>query len=299
MQPVLGLVPHRRLRAVDHLRRHLVAAVSGQAMHEDRVLGRLRHHLGVDLEGAERLLPLVCIVVAHRHPDIGHHAIGAARRLKRILAHLDVGALALRPIEQRGRRPERLRRSDPELEAEAGGGVHPGGGDIIGVADPGDCAAFDRPFQLLEGHHVGHHLAGMRPAGEPVDHRHGGVRGQLGQRLVRPGAQHDRVDIARQRPRGVGEGLAPAELHVLRIEHHRVAAELMHGDLERHPGAGRRLLEDHGEHGAGREPQALRRAALALDRRGHVDDGAQRLAVQMRRCRGSAWATWSFRRHVG
>ena len=40
MQAVLGLVPHRRLRAVDHLRRHLIAAMGGQAMHEDRILVR-------------------------------------------------------------------------------------------------------------------------------------------------------------------------------------------------------------------------------------------------------------------
>ena len=37
VQAVLGLVEHHRLRAVDHLVGHLLAAVGGQAVHEDRV----------------------------------------------------------------------------------------------------------------------------------------------------------------------------------------------------------------------------------------------------------------------
>ena len=52
---------------------------------------------------------------------------------------------------------------------------------------------------------------------EPVDHRHGGVRGKLEQRLVRSGAQHDRIDIARQHARGIGDGLAPPQLHVVAL----------------------------------------------------------------------------------
>src|SRR3989337_4312722 len=66
MQPVLGLLPHRRLRAVDHLRRHLVAAMGRQAMHEDRVLRRFFHHSAVDLTRTQRFRPLPRIVVAPR-----------------------------------------------------------------------------------------------------------------------------------------------------------------------------------------------------------------------------------------
>src|SRR5580698_1045718 len=37
MQPVLGLVEHHRVRAVDHLVGDLLATMGGQAVHEDRV----------------------------------------------------------------------------------------------------------------------------------------------------------------------------------------------------------------------------------------------------------------------
>jgi len=96
---------------------------------------------------------------------------------------------------------------------------------------------------------------------------------------MRAGAQHDGIDITRQSPRGIGERLTPAELHVQRIEYHGIPAELMHGDFEGDPGSGRGFLEDHGEHRVLLELQALRHAALALDRRGQVDNGAERLAV--------------------
>ena len=217
MQAVLGLVPHRRLRTVDHLRRHLIAAMGGEAMHEDRILVSFSNHLAIDLEGTERRIAPVSVIVAHRHPYIGRHAIGAPRGLKLVLAHLDLCALLLRPREQLGRRREILGRGDVEPEAEPRRSVHPGGSDIIGVPDPGNCAAFDRALQLLEGHDIGHDLAGMGAAGEPVDHGHARMRGQFGQSFLWPGAEHDRVDVARQHACGIGHGLSPPELHVLRI----------------------------------------------------------------------------------
>ena len=104
---------------------------------------------------------------------------------------------------------------------------------------------------LLEGHHVGHHLAGMRAPRQPVDHRHGGVARELDQRLVIEDADHDGVDIAREHARGVGDGLAAAELHLLAGEHDGVAAELAHRDVERDARARRRLVEDHRQRLAG------------------------------------------------
>ena len=58
-------------------------------------------------------------------------------------------------------------------------------------------------------------------------------------------ADHDGIDVARQHPRGIGDGLAAAELHLGAGQHDRFAAELSHADIERYPRAGRRLLEDH------------------------------------------------------
>ena len=44
--------------------------------------------------------------------------------------------------------------------------------------------AVDAALVLLEGHHVGHHLAGVGEPGQPVDHRHGRVARKLDQRLI-------------------------------------------------------------------------------------------------------------------
>ena len=126
---------------------------------------------------------------------------------------------------------------------------------------------------LLEGHHVGHHLARMRTPGQAVDHRDSGVARQLGERLGVERADHDGVDVTRQHARGVGQRLAAAELHFLGRQQNGVAAELAHGDLERDAGARRRPLEDHRQGLAGE--RAFGAAALGLhDARG-IDDLAQ------------------------
>src|SRR5258705_469953 len=80
----------------------------------------------------------------------------------------------------------------------------------------------------------------------------------------------------RERPRGVGDSLAAAELHVVAGERDRFAAELTHGDVEGDARAGRGPVEDHGERTA-RERAGAR--ALALELRLHgaarLDHGAQ------------------------
>ena len=43
MQPVLGLVEHKGLRAVDDVVGDLLAAMGGKAMQEDRVPRRMPH----------------------------------------------------------------------------------------------------------------------------------------------------------------------------------------------------------------------------------------------------------------
>src|SRR6266481_6857249 len=104
---------------------------------------------------------------------------------------------------------------------------------------------------LFEGHEVRHHLARMRTPRQPVDDGHGGVGRQLEQRLMIENTDHDGIDITRQHARGVGDGLAAAELHLGAGQHDRFTAELAHADVERHAGAGRGPLEDHRERLAG------------------------------------------------
>ena len=65
MQPILGLIEHHRLRAVDHFRRHLLAAVGGQAVHEDGLGPRKPHKPGIDLIGLEQIVTAGCIGIMH------------------------------------------------------------------------------------------------------------------------------------------------------------------------------------------------------------------------------------------
>ena len=191
------------------------------------------------------------------------------------------------PVEQHFFGLELRRRRDPQLEVEALGGVHPGGQHVVGVAGPGHGAAADRAAMLLEGHHVGHHLAGMRAPRQAVDHRHGGVLAPAPSALVIERADHDGVDVARQHARGVGDGLAAAELHLLAGQHDRLAAELAHADVERHARARRRLVEDHRQRLAG---ERLRRGAAArcvFMARLVVDDAAQLAGRDVDRDRGN------------
>ncbi len=177
-------------------------------------------------------------------------------------------------MQRRARRQLR-RGGDVQREVEALRGMDPGGQHIVGIAGPGDGAPADRPLVLLEGHDVGHDLARMREPRQAVDHRHGGIGRKLGQRIVVEDADHDGVDIARQHPRGVGDGLAAAELHLGAGEHDGLAAELAHRHVEGDAGAGRGLLEHHGQHLAGERLLGRHRLAAALEVARQVDQIAQ------------------------
>jgi hypothetical protein len=71
------------------------------------------------------------------------------------------------------------------------------------------------------------------------------------------GADHDRIDVARQDLGGVADGLGAAELHFGAGQEQRLAAELAHADIEGDAGAGRGLFEDHRQHLAGERLVAL------------------------------------------
>ncbi len=154
------------------------------------------------------------------------------------------------------------------------------GADVVAVARPDHLATPDRPAMLLEGHHVGHDLAGMAGVRQTVDHRHRGVFRQFGERRLLEGPDHDQVDIAREHAGGVGDGLAVAELHLAAREHQRLAAHLPDADIEAHPGPGRGFLEDQGDHAAGQRLVRIRGAARGAAARrlhlaGPIEDRAQ------------------------
>ncbi len=95
-------------------------------------------------------------------------------------------------------------------------------------------------------------------------------------------ADHDGVDVARQHARGVGQRLAAAELHFLAGEHDHVAAQVMHGDVERDPRAGRRLVEDHRQRPPRKRPaHGEPRAARLFQRARQIDHAPQIARLQL------------------
>ena len=92
VQAVFRFVEHDRLGPVDHLVGHLLAAMGGQAMHEDRVRRGVAHELGVDLIGREQIVAPALVLVAHRHPAVRDDRRRVLRRRHRIDADGDVRA---------------------------------------------------------------------------------------------------------------------------------------------------------------------------------------------------------------
>src|SRR5258708_6258226 len=132
---------------------------------------------------------------------------------------------------------------------------------------------------VLEGPQVRHDLAGVRAPRQPVDDGHGGMRRKLQQCIMVEDADHDRIDVTRQHARGIGDGLAAAELHFRTRQHDGLAAELTHADVERHPRSGRWPLENHRQCLAFERLVDLMRLLLRL----HGDAGRQHVAQFLRR----------------
>ena len=143
---------------------------------------------------------------------------------------------------------------------------------VVAVADVGEGAALEVALELAQRLQVGQRLAGMGEVGERVDDRHVGTGGQLLEPVLAEGAHHDGVDVAAQHCGGVAQRFAAAELGGARVDDHRVAAELVDADLERHPGAGGGLLEDDGDAAPGQRaasasPGPSRRRAFSASAR--------------------------------
>ena len=212
VEAVFGAVEDDGLRAVDDFGGDFLPAVGGEAMHEDGVGGGLVHQALVDLVGGEEVVAADGRVVVHADPCVGDNATGASDGGSRVVGQFDAGALAAGPVEEFLGGAAEFGGGDAEGEAEADGGLDPGAGDVVAVAYPSDDLACDGAAMLLEGHDVGHELAGVAHVGEAVDDGDRGVGGEFVQAGHVVGPEHDGVDVAREDAGGVGDGFAAAEL---------------------------------------------------------------------------------------
>ena len=140
---------------------------------------------------------------------------------------------------------------------------------VGGVADVGEGDAVEAAGVLEDGERVAHALTGVPVGVHAVDDRHGRPGGELVDGLVLLGADLDGRVVLRQRPRGVGDGLAAGQVDLAGAQVEGVAAELGEAVLEADARARGGGLEDHRQVLAGEEgrERALFQSALSFTER--------------------------------
>ena len=105
VQAIFSLLEDNRVRAIGHIIGNLIAAMRGQAMHDDHVVFGSAYKLRVDLKGAQQLYaPISIIFLAHAHPGISIDYICRFDGSARIVEHFDSGIAAV-GTGAGGRRP--------------------------------------------------------------------------------------------------------------------------------------------------------------------------------------------------
>ena len=260
-----------------------------QAVHEERVLVCLIHQRLVDLIGLEDVVATRLVLLVHRHPRIGDDDISAGDRPFGVVAEHDLAAIVAGPVEELVMRLGAHWHGHVHFVAEPRRAFDERVQHVVAVTRPGDGLAFDRTAMLLEGHQVGHDLAGMGIVGQRVDNRHGGVLGHFPHAVVIGGADHDRIDIARQDTCRIADRLGAAELHFRAGQEERLAAELAHADIEGDAGAGGRLFENHCQHLAGERLVSLAGLEGLLAAFRVVENGAKILRRNRRKIQEMLW----------
>lgn len=90
VEPVLGLIPDRRLLPVQHLRRDFLAVVGGKAVEDDRLPSCGAKKVGIDpVAGEINAAACVLAFVPHARPDVGVEGIRPGHGLLRVADELD------------------------------------------------------------------------------------------------------------------------------------------------------------------------------------------------------------------
>ena len=250
----------------------------------------------------------------HRLPAIGHpveHRILARRRKEAAVHALGLhaqhqhrvggGQLGVQVVRHRHRpagdpdRQQRRRRHQHHLGAQGGQQHDVGAGDpaVQDVADDHDAATLDVAEPLPDGQRVQQRLRRVLVgAVAGVDHRRvrrSAAAGPLREPLCRTGSRvpdDQRVGAGgAQRQRGVAQRFALAHRRSGGADVDHVGAHPLAGDLERHPGAGRVLVE-HRDHRAAAQRRQL--PDLATHQRLANRSASSRIAVASSRDRSPA-----------
>ena len=143
--------------------------------------------------------------------------------------------------------------------------------DVVAIAQVGDTDAVQLTEPLTDRHGVGQRLQRVRRIGEPVDHRDGGVLGELLDLLLRERADQDRAHEAGEDERRVAAALAARELQVGGRHVERHSAELRDTDLRADPRSRRRFVEDQRDGAAGKNAELPAAGTLDLELVGEVE----------------------------
>ena len=210
MHPVGGLLDDHAATPVDDVIGDFLATAGGEAVHEEGV-GAVAHQRGVDLIGAEGLLPLEPLLfLPHARPDVGVDGCGVLDGRDRVgrLLDLGIGEDVAEVVAEGLVKLEALGSGEDKPHSQQATDDRQRPGDVVAVADKRQRQAGEPADMGAEGVEIGEGLAGMAVVGEAVDHRHARDGGERLNRLVGLRAADDDVDVFTEHPAEVGDALA-------------------------------------------------------------------------------------------
>ena len=247
-------------------------------MHKERAGFCHAHHARVHAPVGKGLAAFFIFrFIAHAGPHVGGDQIGAFARLHGVVKIFPAAATAVQ-LRQRGVDFIAARGRYAQFKTQQRGGLRPGVGHIVAVANPGDGFALDGATVLDEGENVGQNLARVIFIRQTIYHGHARMFGKGFDARLLEGANHHNIHHAADDARGVFNRLAAPELAVARGQVHDAAAKLVHARLKTHARARAGFFKNHRQRAVGERMVFFIRLELALD-----DGGAlQKVGVFIR-----------------
>jgi len=231
VQAVFGLLENGVGVGFEDFLADFFSPVSGQAVENHVVFGRLLEQLGIDLEPREFGFFFFLSLLPHGQPDIGVDDVGAFDGLRGIGS--DFQSVVVESFEEIGWRLAGHRRGDGEFEVQNFRCPDPGAGHVgKTVADESEFLPFPATEFFFDCQQIGKNLARMLIVREGIDDGKIGVVGEIDDVLLGEGTDDHAMDHSAEHTGGVFDGLAAAELDVVGGEEHGKAAEFTDANLK-------------------------------------------------------------------